>query len=253
MKLHNQTAIITGAAAGIGRVIAQTMASLGARVVIADIQDDSGTETERHIREAGGEAVYVRCDVGSEADVQQLVATAIQRYNSIDILVNNAAVAIGGSVTEMSEDDWQKLMNINMGGTFRCCKHAIPHMIDGGGGAIVSMASAQAHVGYHGWTAYAAAKGGIIAMTQQLAVEYAPHQIRVNCVSPATINTPMLEQVVRESPDPNLRASWEAMHPIGRIGEADEVASAVVFLASDESSFITGVDLKVDGGLTLNP
>lgn len=248
MRLRDKVAIVTGAAVGIGQEVAFAMAREGAKVVIADIQEEKGRQTAE---EAGG--IFIRCDVADEMQVIQLMEQTMHLYGKLDILYNNAAVALGGSVTEMTEAQWQKVMNVNLGSVFRCCKHAIPLMKRSGGGAIVSTASVQAHVGYEGWAAYAAAKGGIIAMTKQMAVEYAPYHIRVNCLSPATINTPMLAQVIKESPNPHLLQTWEAMHPIGRIGEPGEVAKAAVFLASDDSSFITGVDLLVDGALTIKP
>jgi NAD(P)-dependent dehydrogenase (short-subunit alcohol dehydrogenase family) len=248
MRLQNKVAVITGAADGIGKEIAVTMAREGANVVIADIQENKGSKAAKDI---GG--LYVHCDVGSEADVKQLMVRTVEANGTIDILMNNAAVAIDGKITEMPEEAWHKVMNVNLASVFRCCKHAIPVMLRGGGGSVISMASVQAHVGFEGWTAYAAAKGGIIAMTKQLAIEFASSGIRFNCISPATINTPMLGQVVAESPNPNLLQSWIDMHPIGRIGEPSEVANTALFLASSESSFITGVDLVVDGGLTLKP
>lgn len=254
MKLKDKVAIITGAANGIGAVVARGMAAEGAKVVVADVDSVGGEQVCEQIRATAGEAMFVRCDVGSDEDVRILIERTIDAYGQINVLNNNAAVAIGSKVTEMSETDWQKVININLTGAYRTIKHALPHMIRGGGGSIINMSSAQAHVGFHGWTAYAAAKGGLLSMTKQLAVEFAPEHIRVNSVSPGTIRTPMLDQVLRDAEDGEaLYKEWVGIHPIGRIGEAEEVANTVVFLASDQASFVTGIDLRVDGGLVIKP
>lgn len=249
MRLKGKTAFITGAANGIGKAVALAMAAEGAKVVIADIHEANGEEVAAHIRANDGEAVFIRCDVSIESDVKQAIDETVNRYGKIDILHNNAAVAISGSVTDMDEDNWNQVINTNLTSVFRGCKHVIPHMLRSGGGSIINTASVQAHTGFIGWTAYAAAKGGIISMTRNLAVEFAPHRIRVNSISPGTIRTPMLEQVLNEAADGKaLLEEWTRLHPIGRIGEMEEVAQVVVFLASDESSFITGEDIRVDGG-----
>jgi NAD(P)-dependent dehydrogenase (short-subunit alcohol dehydrogenase family) len=168
------------------------------------------------------------------------------------VLVNNAAVAIPGSAGEMAEDDWARTLDVNLTGVWRGMRAAIPRMLAQGGGSIVNLSSVQGHVGFVGWAADAAAKGGVDALTRQAAVEYAAGGIRVNAVVPGTIATEMNEKIMRESADGDaVLAGWLAMHPIGRIGQPAEVAAAIVFLASDDASFITGESLRVDGGLVV--
>jgi NAD(P)-dependent dehydrogenase (short-subunit alcohol dehydrogenase family) len=251
-RLEKKVAIVTGGAMGIGRAAAQALAQEGAKVLIADIDERAGAAVVGEITSAGGQAFFQRADVGVMADVEQMVAAAVERYGQLDVLVNNTGVAIGGSAAEMEELDWQRVLNINLGGVWRGMKHAIPRMIAAGGGSIVNMSSAQALVGFAGWAGYAASKGGIIALTQQAAVEYAPHNIRVNAIAPGTIQTPMNEALYAATPDPaQTLNAWASLHPLNRVGQPSEVAAAIVFLASDEASFITGAVLRVDGGLVI--
>lgn len=249
-KLEGKVAVITGAAMGIGRSTAVLLAEEGARVMVADVDEEKGRETSETIVEAGGEALFVRTDVSSPEDVQMTLNKAVEAFGGIDILHNNAAVALGANVVEVTDELWQRVLDVNLGGVYRGCKYAIPHMIRRGGGAIVNSASVQALRGFSGWAAYAASKGGIISLTQQIALEYAPHNIRVNCIAPGTIMTPLNEKLFEEAEDPDaLIETWNRMHPIGRFGQPEEVAEAVLFLASDASSFVTGHCLAVDGGL----
>ncbi len=252
-RLKGKVAAITGAADGIGHAIAERMAEEGAHVFVSDIADARGEAFVEALRKAGLEADYVHCDVAEDADIAGLIAAAVERGGRLDILVNNAAIAIGGMpVTEMTDDQWNRLIAVNLTSVFRGCKHALPHMIRQQAGSIINMASAQGHIGLDGWTAYAGAKGAVMAMTRQMAVEFGPHNVRVNSISPGTINTPMNDQLVRELGG-NLMKAWVTMHPLGRIGEPAEVAEAAVYLASDAAGFTTGIDLRVDGGLTAAP
>lgn len=252
-RLDSKTAIVTGAADGIGEAIARAMAREGAHVFLSDIADEKGGSVASELRRHGLQASYVHCDVSKDADIAALVAKVVDETGRLDVLVNNAAVAIGGMpVHEMSDEQWHRLIEINLTSVFRGCKHALPHMIRQRSGSIVNMASAQGHIGLDGWTAYAGAKGAVMAMTRQMAVEFGPLNVRVNSISPGTINTPMCERVVAEAGGDLLR-SWVAMHPIGRIGKPSEVAEAAVYLASDAAGFTTGMDLRVDGGLTAAP
>lgn len=254
MRLKNKVAMVTGAAGGIGSAVSQAMAKEGARVVIADIDQLNGKQISDAILEQGGEALFVACDVTSEREVRYAVEQTVEQYGKIDVLHNNAAIALNGMITDLEEERWNKVINTNLSSVFRGCKYAIQYMLESGGGSIINTASVQGHVGFSGWPAYAAAKGGIISLTRNLAVEYAPNNIRVNSISPGTIRTPMLDQVMREAADSEaLLRDWTNLHPIGRIGEMEEVAAAVVFLASDESSFITGEDLRIDGGSVVKP
>ena len=252
-RLAGKVAVITGAADGIGHAIAEAMAREGAQVFVSDIADERGQAFVKQLRAGGAKARYIHCDVSSDAELAALIAASVAKAGRLDILVNNAAIAIGGMpIYDMTDEQFRRLMDVNLASVFRGCKHALPHMIAQKSGSIINMASAQGHIGLDGWTAYAGAKGAVIAMTRQLAVEFGRHNVRVNSISPGTINTPMNEKVVAESGG-NLMKAWVAMHPIGRIGEPAEVAEAAVYLASDAAGFTTGIDLRVDGGLTAAP
>lgn len=252
-RLDNKIAVVTGAADGIGAAIAQAMAKEGAKVTLGDINDHKGSARAEAINAAGGMARYQHCDVGVDADLKTLIDGAVADGGGLDILVNNAAVAIGGMpIHEMTEDEWARLIAINLTSVYRGCKHALPHMLLAGSGSIINMASAQGHIGLDGWTAYAGAKGAVMSMTRQMAVEFGKNGVRVNSISPGTINTPMNEKVVADLGQQVGRA-WVLMHPIGRIGKPEEVAEAAVYLASDAAGFTTGIDLRVDGGLCVTP
>jgi NAD(P)-dependent dehydrogenase (short-subunit alcohol dehydrogenase family) len=251
-RVEGKVAVVTGGASGIGRVTAGALAAEGAAVGIADVDEAGGRAVAAAIREAGGDGFFRRTDVGSLADLEAVLDEAAGRHGRLDVLVNNAAVAIPGSAGEMAEDDWARTLDVNLTGVWRGMRAAIPRMLAQGGGSIVNLSSVQGHVGFAGWAAYAAAKGGVDALTRQAAVEYAAGGIRVNAVAPGTIATEMNEKIMRESADGDaVLAGWLAMHPIGRIGQPAEVAAAIVFLASDDASFITGESLRVDGGLVV--
>lgn len=250
--LDGRVAIITGAAMGIGRSCAELMARNGARVVIADIDADAAEKTCAEIVDAGHAAIFIHTDVTSMAHMEAVAAAAMERFGTIDILVNNAAQAIGGIIDETDEATWNRVMTTNLTSVWRGMKVCLPEMRRKKKGSIVNMSSVQALAGFKGWAAYAAAKGGVNALTQQTAVELAPHGIRVNAVAPGTIMTPLNEKVFREHPNPDeLIATWNRAHPIGRFGQPEEVAELVAFLASDRSSFITGDIIRIDGGLVV--
>lgn len=252
MDLEHRTAIVTGAGMGIGRASAVALARAGASVTIADIDEAAGRETVAAISAAGGQAMFVATDVCSFAAIEAATAETLKAFGRIDILVNNAARAIGGLVDAIDEAEWNEVISTNLTSVWRGIRCVAPHMRQQGGGSIVNMSSVQSLRGFHGWAAYAAAKGGINALTQQAAVDLAPAKIRVNAIAPGTIMTPLNEKVFREAVDPDeLIARWNAAHPLGRFGEAEEVAEAVLFLASNRASFITGEILRVDGGLAI--
>ncbi len=250
--LDTRVALVTGAGMGIGRACALALAGAGASVLIAEIDEVAGRATEAAIVGMGGRARFVRTDVRHLSDADAATAVAIETWGRVDILVNNAARAIGGVIDEIDEDTWNEVISTNLTSVWRFMKCAIPHMRRQGGGSIVNISSVQALRGFHGWAAYAAAKGGIDALTRQAAVDLAPHGIRVNAVAPGTIMTPLNEKVFRETAEPQeLIDRWSAAHPLGRFGQPGEVAEAVLFLASDRASFMTGDIIRVDGGLTI--
>lgn len=251
MRLRNRTVLVTGAAMGIGKAIAVLFALEGARVVAADVNERAGAATEKEIREAGGQCVFRRADISSESEVEALVAAGREAFGTIDVLLNVAGIAHESPAHQLQLADWHRILDVNLMGTFLCSKHVLPGMLELGRGAIVNISSVQALFGFPGYPHYAASKGGMISMTRQMAREYASAGIRVNAIAPGTVDTPMNEGVLARVPDPAaLRAAWDAMHPLGRIGQPLDVAQGALFLASDESSWITGQCLSIDGGVS---
>ena len=249
-RLDGKVAIVMGGASGIGRASARALAAEGARTAIGDILVQEGERVAAELSNVGGEAFFRRCDVTVTDDVDSLVDEAVERWERLDVMFNNVGVAIGGSAADMTDQDFQRVIDVNLGGVWRGMRAALRHMLLQRSGSIINTSSVQGHVGFVGWAGYAASKGGVDALTRQAAVEYAPQGVRINSVVPGTILTAMNEGILREAEDADrLLATWEAMHPVGRIGQPEEVAAAVVFLASDEASFITGESLRVDGGM----
>jgi NAD(P)-dependent dehydrogenase (short-subunit alcohol dehydrogenase family) len=251
MRLADKVAIITGAGSGIGRATAMLFAEEGARVVVVDYAPEGGQETVEMIKRNGGEAIFVETDVSKAAAVEKMVQTAIDTYGRIDILFNNAAVTIPASVVDATEAVWDKTMDIDLKGVFLPSKYAIPHMIKGDGGSVINTASMCGLVASPNQAPYSAAKGGVIALTRQMAIDYATHNIRVNSICPSEVRTPMFLGFINRAPDPEKKMQeLIARIPLGRVAEPEEIARAALFLASDDSSYVTGVTLPVDGGLT---
>jgi NAD(P)-dependent dehydrogenase (short-subunit alcohol dehydrogenase family) len=251
MRLAGKVAIITGAGSGIGQATALLFAREGARVVVADYAPEGGRETVALVQESGGEAVFVETDVSKAGEVRRMVETAVETYGGIDILFNNAAVTIPASVTEASEEIWDRTMAIDLKGVFLPSKYAIPHMIERGGGSVINTASMCGLVASPNQAPYSAAKGGVVALTRQMAIDYAPHHVRVNGIAPSEVRTPMFLGFINRAPDPKKKMQeLVARIPMGRVAEPEELARVALFLASDDSSYVTGVTLPVDGGLT---
>ncbi|MBN1444794.1 MAG: glucose 1-dehydrogenase [Candidatus Omnitrophica bacterium] len=251
MRLKNRTAVITGAGRGIGKAAALLFAKEGACVVAVDLDADRGEATVREIRESTGSAVFVQADVSKAEQVKKIVSVAVEKFGSVNILYNNAAVFLptDGAVTEIQEENWDRILDINLKGTFLCCKYAIPEILRANGGSIINTSSSAGVVGVPGCDAYTATKGAVIALTRSMAVEYGP-KIRVNCIVPCAVETAM--NVSSAGVNPNFdEKRFFRMAPSGRYGTPEEVAMLALFLASDESSFCYGGLFVADGGVTI--
>lgn len=251
--LSNRIALITGAADGIGAAIATRFAEAGADLILLDVQGEANQALAQRLIQAHGIlALPLIADISSPEAVKEATADALREFGRVDILVNNAAVAVSGDPASMPDADWERVIATNLSGAFRLIRAVLPGMKERKSGCILNIASTQAHRSWENWTAYAAAKGGLLAMTTQLAGQLGPFNIRVNAISPGAIDTPMNERRVAAEGE-QLRAEWARMHALGRTGKPLEVAEAALFLCSPASSFITGHDLKVEGGLCCLP
>ena len=252
MRLEGKTAIVTGGASGIGRAICEVFVEEGARLTIADIDVAGGEQTLASVRAAGGEAQFVATDVSKEADVKAMVQAAADAYGSVNILVNDAAVFVFGEIEDITDADWARVFGVNVIGQAYCVKHVLPHMKAAGGGAIVNMASVSGFIAQPGFIPYNASKGAVMQLTRCLAMDLAPHNIRVNCVCPGSVLTPATErhrQFVGADREEFL-AEAGSSNFMKRVADPREIAYGALFLASDEASFVTGTPLVMDGGLT---
>ena len=248
MRLENKVALISGGARGMGAAEAKLFASEGAKVVIGDILEDEGRRTEAEINESGGECVFVPLDVTSEAAWQEAVATAVNRFCKLDILVNNAGVLSRGTLEDTTVEEWDRVMDINAKGVFLGTKAAIPEMRRAGGGSIVNTSSISGLIGQASTSpVYNASKGAVRIFTKSAAIQYAKEGIRVNSVHPGAVDTPMVEYRLS---DPELQKQANERAPLGRTAKPEEIAYGVLYLASDEASFVTGSELVMDGGFT---
>jgi NAD(P)-dependent dehydrogenase (short-subunit alcohol dehydrogenase family) len=240
----NKTALVTGGSFGIGRATAIAFAKEGANVVVADWVEDY--ETVDLIKKAGGNAIFVKCDVSKEADIKMLMDKTIEKYGSLDFAFNNAGIeGLSAPVHECTDENWDQVIGINLKGTWLCMKHEIPLMLKQGKGAIVNNASIAGLVGFAGIPAYVASKHAIVGLTKNAALDYAKQGIRVNVVCPGVIKTPMIDRFTGQNKE--VEKAFAAQEPIGRMGEPEEIASAVLWLCSDGASFVTGHPLAVDG------
>jgi len=249
-RLGGKVAIVTGAGSGIGKVAAELFAAEGASVVVADVVTEAAHATARQILSTGATATAVTVDVSSESDTQRMVGAAVENFGALHVLFNNAGIFPGddGGVLDTAPETWDRVMAVNLRGVWFGCRAAVPVMIDSGGGSIVNVASFVALMGAAtAQVAYTASKGGVLAFTRELAVEYARRGVRANALCPGPIDTPLLAELLA---DPARRQRRLVHIPLGRLGRPEEIARAALFLASEESSFMTGSALVVDGGIT---
>jgi 2-hydroxycyclohexanecarboxyl-CoA dehydrogenase len=250
MKLKDRVAIVTGSGSGIGRAIALAMAREGARIAVVDLNEVGAQETVKEIQKEGGQAHPYKADVTQRAQIEAMVADVVKRWGTVHILVNNAGWDKVEPFIQSTEETWDKVLGINLKGPIICTRAVLDEMIKNGYGKIVSIASDAGRVGSTGEAVYSAAKGGIIAFTKTIAREVARHRINVNCVCPGPTDTPLFATVT--AGNPKLAESLKRVIPWGRLGLPEDVAPAVVFLASDDTGFITGQTLSVSGGLTMS-
>jgi 3-oxoacyl-[acyl-carrier protein] reductase len=249
--LAGKVALITGAASGQGRAAALLFGAQGARVVVADINDEGSAETIGMLEEQGSEGLAVHADVSTVADVDAMVAAAVERYGRLDVLYNNAAVQMSGRLVDCTEDDWDLTIATNLSAIFWACRAALPHLLDGDGGSIINTASTLGLIGSEGYAAYGAAKAGLVLLTKQIAVEYGP-SVRANVIAPGSIDTPRFRKVLDQTPGAEqFVEGLKRTIPVQRLGTAEDVAAIALFLASDMSSYVSGAVLPADGGLAV--
>ena len=252
-RLEGKVALVTGGSLGIGKAICKEFAAEGAAVVITDVLDDEGQQLASEIQQDGGAAEFHHLDVSSEDEVARVFGEVEKKHAKLDVLVNNAGISGPNKPThEIDIEEWEKLMGVNVRGVFFCTKHAIPRMLNNGGGSIINLSSIYGIIGAEDIPAYHASKGAGRLMTKADALFYAKNNIRVNSIHPGYIWTPLVEKMGKESPQgvEEFRKELDSKHPIGHVGEPEDIAHGAVYLASDESKFVTGSELVIDGGYT---
>lgn len=251
-RFEGKIAVVTGGASGIGRATVEGFLAEGAKVAVVDVSEESGGRTVSELKGQGYDPLLVVGDVTHSKDVKRIVSEVLDRFGRIDILFSNAGILVEGTVEDVSEEQWDRIMAVNVKGVFLMAKEVIPVMLRQGGGVVVNNASCSGLVGDRGAIAYNTSKGAVVIMTKCLALDYALKNVRVNCICPGEIETPMfLQEVSTRGMDvEEYRKEVAAYHPIGRLGRPKEVADTVLFLASDDASFITGAAVSVDGGYT---
>jgi NAD(P)-dependent dehydrogenase (short-subunit alcohol dehydrogenase family) len=252
-KLSGKVALVTGAGSGIGRAASLLFAEEGAKVAVVDLRKDAAGAVATEIMEAGGKAVAITADVSSSADAARMTETTVRELGALHVLYNNAGVDAAGGVLEGTEADWDRCLDVNAKGTFLGSKFAAPEIEAAGGGSIINQGSVAALVGVREFAAYCAAKGAVISLTRAMAMDLAPRRIRVNCVCPGTVFTPLMEPMLRKRGGGDLQKGLELTiqkYPVGRLGTPEDVARVALFLASDDAAFVTGAVYTVDGGMT---
>lgn len=251
MMLQEKTAIVTGAARGLGEAIAHALADEGAAVALVDLQDKPGEAVAAALREAGARAFYHHCDIRDMAAVEGAVAAAEAAHGPLDILVNNAAISLPPTpITELAEADFQAVLDVNVGGLYRFCRATFDGFRARGGGVVINLSSVHQSHSLPGWSAYAASKGAVISITRQLAAEWGPSNIRVVSISPGAIDATMTREILKRDETGELERQFAHLHALERLGRPEEVGRTAAFLASDGAGFITGEDILIDGGLT---
>ncbi|WP_380058061.1 SDR family NAD(P)-dependent oxidoreductase [Falsihalocynthiibacter sp. SS001] len=251
MSVKGKTALVTGGARGLGEGMAIELAAQGAAVTLVDVQDELGREVAAKINAKGQQAQYIPCDITDQSSVEAAVSAAQSTFGKLDILVNNAAIALPATpITELQDHEITRLLDVNVTGTMRMCRATFEGFRENGSGSVINLSSVHQSHSLLGWSAYAASKGAIIALTRQLAVEWGQWNIRVNSVSPGAIDATMTRAILDADETGKMRKSFQHMHALERLGKTEEVAKTVAFLASDGAAFITGEDILVDGGLT---
>jgi NAD(P)-dependent dehydrogenase (short-subunit alcohol dehydrogenase family) len=252
-KLSGKAAVVTGAGSGIGRATALLFAEEGAAVAVADRREEAAREVAEEILEAGGKAVAIQVDVSMAGEVNRMVETTVGELGALHVLYNNAGTNSAGDVAHETEEGWDRCLDVNAKGTFLCSKFAVPEIEAAGGGSIINQGSVAALVGVRNFAAYCAAKGAVVALTRAMAIDLAPRRIRVNCICPGTLLTPLMEPLLRARGEGDLErgvAFTAQKYPLGRLGTPEDVARVALFLASDDSAWVTGSVYTVDGGMT---